>query len=194
MEVPKIDEIRKLTKDNQQLRKQRFTDASKKAFDYILEDGAQNKIRKSANDGRETTSIYTFEFCEDPKDLRYAFEGVRMLDIINHGNLLDLLRDFFSGYYVGFRKFQAKNDRNGKPLPSRYSIFVSWAAAHHNNRAVEGNGNGSGNGKGNEKESDTKNVKPKQILKRTSRPPPPTSPSPSSQPPASTTTETSEEE
>lgn len=96
------------------------------AYDFVLKN-YQEKMRKGAESGKTRAYLYRWNYEVDPKSRKYKFKGVRILDIVTKGNLIERLTTHFqkinSEFTVGWHKF--KNDDSSKP--TRYGIYVSWA-------------------------------------------------------------------
>lgn len=96
------------------------------AYTFVLK-GYQDKMRRAAERGSTRAYLYRWNFEHDPKSRKYKFKGVRMLDIVTKGNLIERLTTHFqkinSEFTVGWHKF--KDDDKSKP--TRYGIYVSWA-------------------------------------------------------------------
>lgn len=96
------------------------------AYTFVLK-GYQDKMRRAAERGSTRAYLYRWNFEIDPKSRKYKFKGVRMLDIVTKGNLIERLTTHFqkinSEFTVGWHKFKEEDESK----PTRYGIYVSWA-------------------------------------------------------------------
>ena len=121
-----IENIRQLTDDSKSDLKNLHDSACKEAFQQILED-SHTKIHQAAKNGRTRAYLYTWEYVSDRTDKTYCFNGVRIMDILTKGPLLQQLKNHFNsdnddnGFRVGWMRFQKRGDE-----PTRYGLYVSW--------------------------------------------------------------------
>jgi hypothetical protein len=93
------------------------------AFDHITKD-AENDVEKAMGDGRTRAYLYRWKYEEDASKKTYAFAGIRIMDILTKGDLVDRLNDYFNpdgedGFRVGWHKFRNTS-------PTEYGLYVSW--------------------------------------------------------------------
>lgn len=121
-----IENIRQLTDDSKSDLKNLHDNACREAFKQIVDD-SHKKIHQAAKNGRTRAYLYTWEYLADRSDKTYSFNGVRIMDILTKGSLLQQLRNHFNpdndknGYRVGWMRFQKRGDE-----PTRYGLYVSW--------------------------------------------------------------------
>ena len=98
---------------------QKYNKAYDLAFQTMIE-GAEEKIRESAQLGYTRTDIFSYRRSDNIK-----FNGVYLIDILRkskdqEGDVMVRLRDYFSPFQVYIKSFPSKNN------DSRYVIYVSW--------------------------------------------------------------------
>lgn len=98
---------------------QKYNKAYEMAFQSIIE-GAEEKIRESAQLGYTRTDIFSYRRSDNIK-----FNGVYLIDILrkskdNDGDVMVRLRNYFLPFQVYIKSFPSKNN------DSRYVIYVSW--------------------------------------------------------------------
>lgn len=102
-----------------------YNAAYEAAYTFILK-GYQEKMRQAAERGRTRCYLYRWNYEKDPKSRKFKFKGVRILDILTKGDLIEKLKTHFEKinpeFTVGWHKF--KNDDSSQP--TRYGIYVSW--------------------------------------------------------------------
>lgn len=124
--VVDIHEVRQMTNKVKETQNAVYVEACQAAFDYVL-DGAVEKIRDAAQSGRTRSYLYNWKYLDDPNDNTHSFNGVRIMDILTKGNLLERLRSHFNpenlrdGYYVNWHKFRPRDVE-----PTEYGLYVSW--------------------------------------------------------------------
>lgn len=126
-----LDELRHIQKnasleDSRKLSKEEyFKNAYQDAYDFVL-NGYHEKMRYSAERGNTRTYLYRWNYEKDPDSKKFKFRGVRMLDIVTKGDLIERLNTHFqkinSEFSVGWHKFKETDSSK----PSRYGIYVSW--------------------------------------------------------------------
>ncbi len=125
--VPNIGNIRKTTDESKSNLDALYTEACTEAFNFIIKD-SNEKINEAAAKSRNRAYIYTWEYLEDKSDKTYSFNGIRIMDILTKGGLLEKLKNHYNpdndkdGFYVAWMKFK-KRDENE---PSQYGVYVSW--------------------------------------------------------------------
>lgn len=117
-----IEDTRKLSDESKKNKNIDFDNACDLAFYEIMKDH-EIIIKKAANQGKSSAYLYIWEFTEHDDKESYCFNGFRIMTLLK-GGLLDRFKEIFSpsGYFVGFKKFNKKDDED----VSRYGLFVSW--------------------------------------------------------------------
>jgi len=130
--LPNPDELRSLTNKSKSTNTSKLVEAVEEAKELILKDCVK-KMTEASSMSRDRVYLYTWQYSQN-NDAN-VFKGFRLLDLLLKGDdehkeglLMRELRNYFNpehkknGYYVGFKKFQKKNESD----PSTYGIFVSW--------------------------------------------------------------------
>lgn len=127
-----LDELRTLQKSGntdegrKRSEEEYFKAAYQEAYDFVL-NGHHDKMRRAAERGSTRAYLYRWNYEKNPHSKRFKFRGVRMLDIVTRGDVIERLNTHFQKinreFSVGWHKF--KEDDESKP--SRYGIYVSWA-------------------------------------------------------------------
>jgi hypothetical protein len=130
--LPNPDELRLLTSKSKSTTSSKMVEAVQEAKDLILKDCVK-KMTEASSMSRERVYLYIWQYAASND--QNVFKGFRLLDLLLKGDdehkeglLMRELRSYFNpeqkknGYYVGFKKFQKKNESD----PSTYGIFVSW--------------------------------------------------------------------
>lgn len=108
-----------LEKIQEEYKTQKYNKAYDMAFNTIIE-GAEEKIRESAQLGYTRTDIFSYRRSDNIK-----FNGVYLIDILRKskdqdGDVMVRLRNYFTPFQVYIKSFPSKNN------DSRYVIYVSW--------------------------------------------------------------------
>jgi hypothetical protein len=98
---------------------QKYNKAYELAFKAMI-DGAEEKIKESAQLGYTRTDIFSYRRSDNIK-----FNGVYLIDILRkskdqEGDVMVRLREYFTPFQVYIKSFPSKNN------DSRYVIYVSW--------------------------------------------------------------------
>ena len=126
-----LDELRSIQKsvspeDSRKLSEEEyFKNVYQEAYDFVL-NGHHEKMRRSAERGGTRAYLYRWNYEKNPHSKKFKFRGVRMLDIVTKGDLIERLNTHFqkinSEFSVGWHKFKETDSSK----PSRYGIYVSW--------------------------------------------------------------------
>ena len=126
--LPNIEDVRKMTTNSKSDFQQKIDTGVSKAFEKITKD-SDKKMREAAAEGRSSARLFNWKYCEDPNDNTYKFNGVRIMDLIKKGDLLEKLRNHFNptnssdGYRTGWSEDKKKSNNN----PREFYIYVTWA-------------------------------------------------------------------
>ncbi len=108
-----------LQNKQEQYKIEKYNKAYEMAFETIIE-GAEKKIRESAELGFTRTEIFSYRRSDNIK-----FNGVYLIDILrkskdNDNDIMNRLRNYFIPFQVYIKSFPSKNN------DSRYVLYVSW--------------------------------------------------------------------
>lgn len=119
----KIKDVRQKTEVAKTDVQAKYDKATQKAFDYITAH-AEKEVEKALQDGRTRAYLYKWKWESDDKKT-YVFNGIRIMDLLKKGDLMDKLKKYFNpddeedGYKVNWHKFKDTE-------PTQYGLYVSW--------------------------------------------------------------------
>lgn len=120
----KAKENPNLEMEQERYKIEKYSKAYELAFQSMI-DGAEDKIKQSAELGFTRTDIFSYRRSDNIK-----FNGVYLIDILrkskdNEGDVMVRLKEYFSPFQVYIKSFPSKNN------DSRYVIYVSWFQQEH---------------------------------------------------------------
>ena len=107
-----------------------YEKACTEAYNHILKDH-EVLMEAAARNKWDRAYLYRWNYEPDPRSKKFRFNGVRISDIVKHGNLIERLNKFFkdinSQFYVSSHPFKKEK---GDKRNTEYGIYVSWAEPH----------------------------------------------------------------
>lgn len=117
----------KLQKLQQSTNDDFYEKACTEAYNHILEDH-ETLMEAAARMHKDRAYLYRWNYESDPRSTKFRFNGVRISDIVRHGDLIERLNTYFKEinpqFYVASHAFKKEP---GDKRNTRYGIYVSWA-------------------------------------------------------------------